>query len=198
MTTVTGKPALERDDRLTSALGALLRNRRTVHEYRADEPPREVIIEAIEYARWAPNHHHTEPWRFYLLSRAVGAQVAALNAELVRVKSGDEAASAKLRRWQAMPGWLVVTCAKQADPAREREDYAACCCAIQNLTLALWAHGIGTKWGTGKVTRDARFLALIKADPAAEFVVGLFWYGYPATVPTQGRRPVDEILHIVD
>jgi nitroreductase len=198
MTTVTPEPVRQPGDALISALGTLLRERRTIHDYLVGEPPREMIIEAIEQARWAPNHHRTEPWRFYLLSRAVGAQVAALNAELVRAKNGEEAARAKLRRWQAMPGWLVVTCAKQIDAAREREDYAACCCAIQNMTLALWAHGIGTKWGTGKVTRDPRFLALIKADPAHEFVVGLFWYGYPATVPAQARRPVAEILHIVD
>ena len=183
---------------LAALLGTLLRERRTIHDYTGVEPAQSLVLEAIEQARWAPNHHHTEPWRFYLLSRAIGAQVAALNAELVRAKSGEQAAEAKLRRWLAMPGWLVVTCLTNADPAREREDYAACCCAVQNLMLALWAQGIGTKWGTGKVTRDPRFLALIKADAAAEFVVGLFWYGYPAVVPKQTRRSIDELVRIID
>jgi hypothetical protein len=27
--------------------------------------------------------------------------------------------------------------------------------------------------------------------------VGLFWYGYPAEVPAQARRPVSEILRVV-
>lgn len=182
----------------TLLLGTLLRERRTVHDFTAAEPARSAIVDAIELARWAPNHHHTEPWRFYLLSRAVGARVAELNAELVQAKSGEQAAQAKRRRWLAMPGWLVVTCARHADPAREREDYAACCCAVQNLSLALWVQGIGIKWGTGKVTRDPRFLALIKADAATEFVVGLFWYGYPAVVPKQTRRPVEELVHLIE
>jgi len=176
----------------------LLRARRTIHDFESAEVPRARVTEAIEAACWAPNHHRTEPWRFYLLSRALGARVADLNAELVRATKGDEAAEAKRRRWREMPGWLVLTCARSEDPAREREDYAACCCAAQNLALALWAHGIGTKWGTGKVTRDPRFLALLGADPAQEFVVGLFWYGFPASVPRQVRRPVTDVLRIVD
>jgi len=182
----------------TEPFDDLLRGRRTIHDYTDEAPPRDAILAAIEAARWAPNHHRTEPWRFYLLSRARGAEVAALNAELVRAKSGDQAADSKLRRWQAMPGWLVVTCARNTDAAREREDYAACCCAAQNLALALWARGIGMKWGTGKVTRDPRFLALIGADPAAEFVVGLFWYGYPAAIPAQQRRAVAEIVRVIE
>jgi hypothetical protein len=62
----------------------------------------------------------------------------------------------------------------------------------------LWAQGIGSKWGTGKVTRDPRFLELIGANPQTEFVVGLFWYGYPAAVPQQTRRAVADVLRIVE
>jgi nitroreductase len=178
-------------------LSEVLRSRRTIHTYSERVPETRLIYDAVEHARWAPNHHHTEPWRFYLIDRTVGYRIAELNAELVRQKSGEEAAQNKLRRWREMPGWLAVTCAKNADAAREREDYAACCCAVQNLTLYLWAHGVGMKWGTGKVTRDPRFLAMLGADPATEFTVGLFWYGYPTDVPTQVRRPVSEILRVV-
>lgn len=184
--------------RSTDPLVEILRTRRTIHDYTEVAPPREVLLEALEVARWAPNHHRTEPWRFYLLSRARGAEIAALNAELVRAKSGDQAADAKLRRWRAMPGWLVLTCARNADPAREREDYAACCCAVQNLSLALWVRGVGMKWGTGKVTRDPRLFTLLGADAEREFVVGLFWYGYPAVIPDQQRRAVAEFVRIVE
>lgn len=180
-----------------AALTDLLRTRRTIHEFNDRLPDASLIRAAVEHARWAPNHYRTEPWRFYLIERGVGLKIAMLNAELVRAKSGEDAAQKKLQRWCAMPGWLAVTCAKNADDAREREDYAACCCAVQNLMLYLWAYGVGMKWGTGKVTRDIRFLELLGADPAQEFVVGLFWYGYPAEVPAQARRPVEEILRIV-
>lgn len=66
-------------------------------------------------------------------------------------------AQSTFERWHAMNGWLAVTCVKSADPVREREDYAACCCAIQNLYLLLWQRGIGLKWNTGRLVREPRF-----------------------------------------
>ena len=45
----------------------LLRSRRTIHHFYPDHPPPHIILQAIELARWVPNHHATEPWHFYLL-----------------------------------------------------------------------------------------------------------------------------------
>lgn len=171
-----------------------LRARRTVHDFHPEVPPRVAVLDALDAARWAPNHRLTEPWRFYLLGAETAECISLLNAELVRRKSGEEAAAAKLRRWRAMPGWLAVTCIKSADASREQEDYAACCCAVQNLLLGLWAAGIGSKWSTGKVIREATFFDAIGADPAQEFCVGLVWYGYPQTVPEQHRTPLAQTL----
>jgi len=76
----------------------------------------------------------------------------------------------------------------------DRENYAACCCAAQNLMLHLWAHGIGVKWTTGAVTRLPEFARSLSVDEAKESVVGFFWYGAPKVVPQQKRRPVAEIV----
>lgn len=179
---------------LTPALGRLLSGRRTIHSFKPGCPPREVLMAALEHARWAPNHHLTEPWHFYLLGPETAAAVAELNAGLVRLKAGPEAAADKLARWRAVPGWLVVSCDRSDEPLRQREDYAACCCAIQNIQLYLWSQGVGTKWTTGAVTRDPRFHELLWLDPEAEEVVGLLWYGYPAEVPQTTRRAVGESL----
>ena len=61
----------------------VLRGRRTIHKFLPDVPPVELIEEAIEIARWAPNHHHTEPWLFYVLGPDSIARVVDLNARLV-------------------------------------------------------------------------------------------------------------------
>jgi nitroreductase len=179
-------------------LSALIKGRRTIHDFTSDEVPEVAVLEALELACWVPNHHRTEPWRFYLLGEAARARVIELNTDIVRAGKGDSAAEAKRRRWSAMPGWLVLTCQVNQDAAREREDYAACCCAAQNLALALWTRGIGLKWGTGKVIRSPAFLEILGADAAEEFAVGLFWYGYPAEVPEQVRRPVRELTRILE
>lgn len=145
-------------------------------------------------ARWAPNHRLTEPWRFYLLGRESVERICCLNAEIVSRVSGIAAGESKYRRWRAIPGWLVLTCAVTDHPIRSREDYAACCCAMQNLMLYLWSAGIGSKWTTGAVTRDPAFSPILGADPAKESAVGLLWYGYPAESGSGQRRPVTEVL----
>ena len=172
----------------------LIRSRRTIHTFKPGVPPRAVILQAIDLARWAPNHRLTEPWHFYLLGRETATAIAHLNASIVAEARSPAAGRNKLERWLSMPGWLVVTCQRSADPMRSREDFAACACAVQNLQLYLWSEGIGVKWTTGAVTQDARFFDLLGIDPDEEELVGLFWYGYPAVVPQTQRSPVEAIL----
>ena len=107
---------------------------------------------------------------------------------------GTEAAEKKFKRWMQIPGWLVVTCQRSDDEALYQEDYAACCCVIQNLMLYLWSQEIGTKWSTGPVVRDERFYDLVWINPVFEHIVGLIWYGYPAEIPRTVRKPLQQVL----
>ncbi len=136
----------------------------------------------------------TEPWHVYLLGPETADAVARLNADLVTATKGARAGQAKLERWRGIPGWIVVTCENTDDPLQAQEDYAACCCAIQNLSLYLWNEGIGVKWTTGAVTRHPDFYDLIWVEPEYETVVGMLWYGYPAEIPRTPRKPVQQIM----
>ncbi len=176
-----------------STLTELIRSRRTVYAFKPEQPPRSVLDRALEAACFAPNHRLTEPWRFYVLGPETAEGICVLNAGLVERRKGPEAAAQKLARWREMPAWLVVTCQNSSDPIQAREDYAACCCAVQNLMLCLWAEGIGSKWNTGGVIRDRGFYDLIWADPAIESVVAMLWYGYPAERPSTRRKALAEV-----
>lgn len=176
----------------------VLRSRRTVHDFKPDSVPEALVVDAIEAARWAPNHHRTEPWHFYILGEKPRARIAELNAELVRDAKGERAAAVKLKRWNAMPGWLVLTCVHSDEAVRSREDYAACCCAAQNLMLYLWAQGVGVKWTTGRVVTQDAFYSAAGIAQDREYVVGLFWYGWPATIIEQHRKPVDALIDRID
>lgn len=174
-----------------AAVVKALRERRTVHDFRPEAVPDALIDAALDSARWAPNHYRTEPWRVYLLGPRARAAIVDLNTSLVAADRGERAAAVKRERWQAIPGWLLMTTPRNAvDAEREREDYAACCCAAQNMMIALWATGVGVKWTTGAVVRTAEFAAIVGFDSAVERVVGLFWYGWPAAIIEQQRRPV--------
>lgn len=179
---------------LAHAVARAISGRRSINRFQPQAPPRELVRRALELARWAPNHHLTEPWHFYLLGPETKQAVVEFNAELAATANGAAAGEAKRRRWAAIPGWLVVTCDQSADALRAREDYAACACAIHNLALYLWSEGIGVKWTTGAVTRERRFYDLLWIDPALETVVGLVWYGYPAEAPQSRRRPLEHSL----
>ena len=176
-----------------------IRSRRTTKLFLRQKVSRQLIREAIEVARWAPNHHLTEPWHFYLLGPEKIAACAKLIGDLIRETKNDEKlAMFKEESALSMPGWLLVTCKKSADELRQQEDYAAVCCAIQNMTLYLSEADVACKWTTGLITRDERLFNLLDIDPDHEFVVGLFWYGFPKTLPTQTRKDVAEILSETD
>ena len=175
-------------------LAALLETRRTIHVFDSGVPPQEQLMRAINLARWVPNHHHTEPWEFVLLGPESVQRVIDLNCDLVTQAKGPQAALAKRKRWSDVPGWLCVTCPVSEDRQRQQEDYAACCCAIHNLSLVLWEQDIGLKWTTGPVIRDPRFYEILGIPADSRFVVGLCWYGYPAQVPEQTRRAVEQIV----
>ena len=176
-----------------------IRGRRTTRFFLKQKVSRQLLHDAIELARWAPNHHLTEPWHFYLLGEQKVAACIELIGTLIReTKQDEELAVFKEQAATAIPGWLLVTCAKSDDEVLQREDYASCCCAVQNLTLYLSEAGVACKWTTGLITRDQRFFDLLDIDSAQEFVVGLIWYGYPKTLPTQSRTDVDKILTQTD
>jgi nitroreductase len=181
-------------DKSLQEIAERIRGRRTVKLFLQRPVSRRLVLDAIEVARWAPNHHVTEPWHFYLL----GPEAMRESVELTRVvtteRKGAKVGEFKAKSAAAVPGWLVVTCRTSDDERMQREDYASCCCAIQNLMLYLSAAGVASKWSTGPITRDERFLHLLGIDPEDEFVVALVWYGYPKVMPAQSRRPVSEIV----
>lgn len=181
-------------DARAEIVAEVIRSRRTVGAFRQDVPERDVILRALELACWAPNHRKTEPWRFHWLGRETAARIVELNAQIVSQSKGPDAAETKRRQWSTVPGWLLVTCVKCDDAFQHEEDYAACCCAVQNLMLALWSAGVATKWSTGGVTRHPDFFQLLDVNPEQHRVVGLIWYGYPQVVAEQQRRPATDFL----
>lgn len=188
------KPAPSYESRELREFARVLRGRRTIDQYLQTPVPTELVREAVEVATWAPNHYVSEPWRFILPGPETIARIVDLNASIVAANKTSEHGEHKRRTWGEKPGWLIVTCRRDSDALREREDYAACCAAVQNLMLYLWKAGVGSKWTTGDITRDQRFYDIVGIDGINEDVVGLVWYGYPKLTPAQQRAGLDTVL----
>jgi len=172
----------------------VLRGRRTIDQYLQTPVPRKLVREALEAATWAPNHYVSEPWRFILPGKETVGRIVDLCEEIVSADKGAELGEHKRKAWGEKPGWLIVTCSRNEDDLREKEDYAACCAAVQNFMLYLWKAGVGSKWTTGPITRDSRFFETIGVDENEAFVVGMLWFGYPKVTPTQSRVPLNDVL----
>lgn len=179
-----------------------IRSRRTIYKFEDREVPEAALSRALEAACWAPNHKRTEPWRFVVVGPETRARLGAVAARLAVAKAGDVSSDERERQVQRatakltdLPCLVVMTTAKSpSDPLREKEDYAACACAAQNLQLSLWAEGIGCQWGTGGPTRDDESYAILGIDKQAEEIIGFFKVGYPKEVPSIGRRPLDDVV----
>lgn len=180
-----------------------IENRRTIFRFKPDPLPADVLERILTAGIWAPNHHLTEPWRFFVLGNEVRGVLAERFAtiQLAKLPAGMEpdqlAAKRDLARGKFLdkPVIVAVACQQAGDELRQREDYAATCCAVQNIQLAAWAEGVGAQWGTGVLTRQPETYSLLNLDAEAYMMVGFLYLGYPAEVPQRTRRrPLSEVL----
>jgi nitroreductase len=172
-----------------------IHQRRTTQDFAPGEVPDEVVDELLAAAHRAPNHKLTWPWRFAVVGPATRRALLPIAERHAAKKFGGELpekARQKVHDTFLTPGLLIAVAQRvAADPERAREDYAAVSCAVQNLLLVATARGLGSKWGTGAVTRDAEASALLGFDPAEEPIVGFIWIGRSARVPEVQRPPLD-------
>ena len=178
------------------AVHQALRSRRTINNFDQSKPVSdEIMRRALEAAIQAPNHKLTEPWLFRRLGRESIEAVATLNAASI---ADPEKAAKKAARWASIDNWLVVTSKiTPGDELLTLEDYAATCCAVQNLQLAFAADGVGTKWTSGDIQRTPEFEAICGIEAGKERVVGVVWYGYAdgaAPPPKKRKLAVDDVL----
>lgn len=171
-------------------------SRRTVHFYKDLPIPEGLLERALEAAIRAPNHKLTNPWRFTVVGPQTRQQITEIAVSLKADKPGfNDAREKKVRRKVGNPAELVIVSQViDEDPFRRREDYAACACAIQNMSLVLWDEGVSSKWGSGGVTRDPATYAAIGIDPDVEEIIAFVWIGYPETVPDPPREPLEKVV----
>lgn len=187
-----------RDTRDPGALDLLaaMRTRRSVGRVRPERPPRAVIEQLLEAASWAPNHHRTAPWRFFVLTddarKALGTVMARGAARMLDPALPEEQARQLLARTydKALRAPVIVVVAVEPQPeAVEIEEIAAGAAAIENLLLAAHALGLGAIWRTGTPAYDPEVKAFFDLAPTAH-LLGFVYLGWPAgPAPTKGRRP---------
>ncbi len=125
-----------------------------------------MLDELFELARWAPNHHATNPWRF----RVLGPRAR----ERLELAAGPEQAG-KLRR---APTLIVASAVLDSDPVQDEEDLCAAAVAAYIVLLVAHARGFAGYWRTPAVLRSDEGRAAVGLA-AQEHVLGLLHLGPP-------------------
>lgn len=178
-----------------AAISRAIKTRRTINVFTDDLPDREILLEAFEHARWAPNHKLTEPWQFVLLGPETRAKFLDGVERFISENKGAKKAEKKMAKLRKVPGWFIVTNKRTPDdPHREREDYAATSVALHNAILYLWSKGIACKWSTMGFSRTDDIYEILQLDNTQVEVVGVVLYGYPDMYPRTKRQDASEAV----
>ena len=161
-------------------LDELIRTRRTQKAYEPGPLDRATLDELFELARWAPNHHLTNPWRFRVLGPGA--------LEALKQAAGPESA----RKLDRAPTLIAASVAQTGDPIADDEDFAAAACASFIVLLGAHARGLDGYWRTPEVLRTPAGRAACGIGDG-ERVLGLLHLGRgKGSRPAPERAPVDD------
>ncbi|HAN32307.1 MAG TPA: hypothetical protein DCQ06_11985 [Myxococcales bacterium] len=175
-----------------------IRSRRTHKVYAGGAIDKATLEVLIEGAIWAPNHRYTEPWGFHVVhgQRALDKMNGHVQQVLdAMAKDAGQEAAANLaakkskmdKRLQACAAVIAVTWKRSPDDATvDREDYAATCCAIQNLLLAAHERGFVSLWSTSKLLSHPQLRTFYQLNNEHD-VAGVIFLGTPVG-ERKGRR----------
>lgn len=170
---------------MTSMLEAI-HARRSRGKMRPDAPPRELIEQVLHAAVHAPNHHDTQPWRFFVLTNDARVQFGEALCDALRRRVGDMEAHkldglllAERAKPLRSPVLIVVGVKSQErDVMTRREDFQSASAALQNMLLAAESLGLAAIWRTGEGILDAGVKAHFGLQPEDE-IAGVLYLGYP-------------------
>jgi len=153
----------------------VIRTRRTHKSFGPEPVPSDTLAELFELARWAPNHHRTNPWRFRVLGPG----------SLARLK--EAAGPIEAPKLDRAPTLVVASAALSGDLIQDEEDVCATACAVYAVLLAAHARGLAGYWRTPRVlrTRAGRDALGI---PDGERVLGLVHLGTARSNPPVPER----------
>lgn len=166
-----------------------VRTRRSIGKVTQEPVARELIEALLAAAVEAPNHHETEPWRFFVLAGKAREEFGDVLAEALRRRMAAED-PAKIEglvlaeRAKPLRAPVLIVVAVKHDRTEFRgekvvpvEDLMATAAAVENLLLAAHALGLAAMWRTGDGAFDPNVKAYFGLDPKDE-IAAIVYVGY--------------------
>jgi nitroreductase len=166
--------------------------RRSIKAFSDRQVTENEIRQLLAAAVQAPNHRMTQPWRFYVLGpearAAYGRTLGRRKAKRVEEADAAEAVVAKVEATHRdLPAMIAVAMTLDENPEIREEDYAATYMAVQNLSLAAHAMGLGTHVKSGGIMDDPAARAAVGVREG-ERIVATINVGEPAEIPAAKPR----------
>ncbi len=191
----------------TADFNKLIQTRRSIYpaQYSGERVDDEIIQQMLENANWAPNHKHTEPWRFIVFTDKGLDQLGKFQADIykqVSEKKGnfDESMMEKLRNKPLSASHVIAIGMKRDEKASipEIEEISAVAAAVQNMQLTASAYEVGCYWGSGGITymeEAKKALGLTNGDK----LLGFLYVGMPKEGfwPEGKRKPINDKINWV-
>lgn len=175
----------------------VVHDRRSVFKFTEQSVSLEELLPLISLATLAPNHHLTQPWQFIWVGEHTKHQLAehyalARASKKLGIESRDTPnflleKNRAFNKFCATPAILMVACRIEDNPITADEDYAATCCAVQTLLLALTNAGLGAQWSSHPMIHDPNVLSLLGLT-SQDRVVAMLYIGYPSILPPAPPR----------
>jgi nitroreductase len=157
-----------------------IRSRRTIKAFEPRPVDRDTLNELLELARWAPNHHLTNPWRFRVVGPRTLGRLKQAAADLACAETDaadrDDVARAAAAKLDRAPTLVVCSVVRSEDPIEREEDTHAAAVAAYIVLLAAHGRGLAGYWRTPGVLRTDAGRGAVGL-PAEEDFVGLLHLG---------------------
>jgi nitroreductase len=180
-----------------TTIAKVIRERRTIREFKQDPVSAELVVELLNDAVWVPNHGLREPWRFILFQKEGKKKFVEAALKVYSSEEIEKWGKKKIEYFMNVPLHLLVVMKEDPRQKQWEEDFSATSALIQNFQLLAWEKGIGVVWKTNEYNWDPHFRKKVGIEPG-EKVVGTLHIGYFDKIPkSKPRTRVEEKLTII-
>lgn len=180
-----------------------IQTRRSIKIFKDNEPvSKEIVEQLLQAAIMAPNHHHTEPWKFFVLQGDGRLPLSRIMGEWAKTRVDDPASEAGQKRIEKLsakplvaPTAIVVALSPKVgnDKAIYIEDVSAVSAAVQNMLLEAHGLGLGAIWKSGPAYYAEPVKKYFELSEEEE-ILGVIFVGEPdmKKIPEAKRMPFEE------
>lgn len=183
----------------------IIRRRRSTRLFEPRPVPRDVVLRALEAARWAPSGANIQPWEFLVVDNP--ETVDSISSILIREREFVVSADPRFPAYgrstrQGVKCYILVLSdmrlrkayPQTTDFVVDLTQYAALGWTTANLHLALTALGLACYFDTPEEPTEAELKRLLEI-PEPFMIFTVTPVGYGRQVRTSSRRGLEEIVH---